>query len=247
MNKKVLVIGDSCSDIFIYGDIERVSPEAPVPVFNPTRKTESGGMAKNVKSNLEALGVEVEIITNGNDIKKIRYVEEKSNQMVLRVDEHDYCGEIDTKELEYVSKHKFDAVIISDYCKGFLLEEDIKFICDNCDNVFIDTKKLLGSWIKNATYIKINHLEHQKNFERIPNYPELEDKLIITKGKNGCIFKGKTFPVEEVPVKDVSGAGDTFLSGLVSKYLETEDIKKSIEFAQQCTTKVVQKHGVTTI
>jgi sugar/nucleoside kinase (ribokinase family) len=50
-----------------------------------------------------------------------------------------------------------------------------------------------------------------------------------------------------VPVKDISGAGDTFLAGLVSKYLKTVDIIKSIEFAQKCTTKVVQKHGVSTI
>ena len=52
---------------------------------------------------------------------------------------------------------------------------------------------------------------------------------------------------KDVPVKDISGAGDTFLAGLVSKYLKTVDIIKSIEFAQKCTTKVVQKHGVSTI
>ena len=57
----------------------------------------------------------------------------------------------------------------------------------------------------------------------------------------------KNFSVEEVPVKDVSGAGDTFLAGLASKYISTKDIGKSIKFAQECTTKVVQKHGVTTI
>ena len=33
---RVLVIGDSCQDVFVYGDIERISPEAPVPVFVPT-------------------------------------------------------------------------------------------------------------------------------------------------------------------------------------------------------------------
>ena len=79
---RVLVIGDSCNDIFIYGDIHRVCPEAPVPVFNPTHQTENGGMAKNGVRNLEALGCEVDIITNSNDIKKIRYIDDKSNQMV---------------------------------------------------------------------------------------------------------------------------------------------------------------------
>ena len=37
---KILVVGDSCIDIFIYGEIDRISPEAPVPVFKPMRKTE---------------------------------------------------------------------------------------------------------------------------------------------------------------------------------------------------------------
>jgi sugar/nucleoside kinase (ribokinase family) len=149
--------------------------------------------------------------------------------------------------LKYVVNNKFDAIIISDYCKGFLLEEDIQYICDNCDNVFIDTKKQLGDWIKNANFVKINHLEHQKNFYIIPNYPELEDKLIVTQGKNGCIYKGKVYPTKEVPVKDVSGAGDTFLAGLVFDYVKSNDIESAITFAQECTTKVVQKHGVSTI
>ena len=48
---KVLVIGDSCEDIFIYGDITRLSPEAPVPVLQPTRETKHGGMALNVYNN----------------------------------------------------------------------------------------------------------------------------------------------------------------------------------------------------
>ena len=242
---KILVIGDSCTDIFIYGKIERISPEAPVPVFKPMNKTENGGMAKNVFNNLKALNVDVDIITNDNDIKKVRYVDHRSNQMVLRVDEHDHCDKVDRAEL--VQLHRYDAIVISDYCKGFLLEEDIKFICDTYKNVFIDTKKLLGSWINNATYIKINSLEHRKNFDILPNYPNLKDKLIITQGKNGCIFRDKKFPVKEVSVKDVCGAGDTFLAGLVCEYIKSEDIEKSIKFAQECTTKVVQKHGVSTI
>ena len=242
---RVLVIGDSCTDVFVYGKIERLSPEAPVPVINTTHKTENGGMAKNVKSNLEALGLEVDIITNPNDIKKIRYIDDKSNQMVMRVDEHDYCEPVNPHYLDF-DEDKYDAIIISDYCKGFLSEKDMEYIC-NYKNVFIDTKKKLGGWVKNANFIKINDLEHKKNFEIIPNYPELEDKLIITQGKNGCLYKGNVFPTKEVPVKDVSGAGDTFLAGLVCEFIKTKDIEKSIKFAQKCTTKVVQKLGVSTI
>ena len=247
---KVLVIGDSCTDVFIYGKVDRLCPEAPVPVINPIDKKENGGMARNVKSNLEALGVDADIITNLDDIKKIRYVDDKSNQMVLRVDEHDWCDRIKLDDLYYIKEviHKYDAVIISDYCKGFLKEGDITDIIEDCTKmVFIDTKKKLGEWVKEADYIKINDLEYIKNYEIIADYPELEGKLITTQGSRGCKFMGKMFPTQEVPVKDVSGAGDTFLAGLVCEYLKSQDIKKSIEFAQKCTTKVVQKLGVSTV
>ena len=242
---KILVIGDSCTDIFIYGDIQRISPEAPVPVFNPLNSVENGGMAYNVFNNLKSLNADADIITNPNDIKKIRYVDTRSNQMCLRVDEHDYCDRVDGDLLTQL--HEYDVIVISDYCKGFLSEEDIKFICNNYKNVFVDTKKLLGNWVQNAKIIKINSLEYKKNHDIIPNYPQLEDKLIVTLGKNGCKYKDKLFSTKEVPVKDVSGAGDTFLAALVVEYLKTNDIEKAINFAQDCTTKVVQKHGVATI
>ena len=60
----VLVIGDSCQDVFIYGDIERISPEAPIPVFKPTHEESNGGMALNVYNNFLSLNVDVNIVTN---------------------------------------------------------------------------------------------------------------------------------------------------------------------------------------
>ena len=249
---KILVIGDSCTDIFVYGKVDRISPEAPVPVFKPIRQTENGGMAKNVVTNLEALGCEVDLISNPNDIKKIRYVDDRSNQMVLRVDEHDYCEPVERKYVNtFVCDKRYDAVIFSDYNKGFLSEEDIRFF--TCIEeiwdvpTFLDTKKFLGQWCEYFDFIKINDLEHKKNFERIPNYPDMVDKLIVTQGKNGWIYKDTVFPTKEVPVKDVSGAGDTFLAGLVFEYIKSGNIEKAIEFAQECTTIVVQKHGVSTV
>ena len=64
-----------------------------------------------------------------------------------------------------VGESKVDAIIVSDYCKGFLNENDIKWICDNNENVFVDTKKKLGEWIDNCTYLKINSLEYENNEE----------------------------------------------------------------------------------
>ena len=127
----VLVIGDSCQDVFIYGDIERISPEAPIPVFKPTHEESNGGMAKNVANNVESLDMFIHTVTNKNSITKKRYVENRSSQMVLRVDEHDSCERINNGLLEGLVKNKFkkppfgfdsqvedhyDAVIVSDYC-----------------------------------------------------------------------------------------------------------------------------------
>ena len=258
---RVLVIGDSCEDVFIYGDIERISPEAPVPVFKPTHEESNGGMAKNVADNVEALDMYIHTVTNKNSIIKKRYVENRSGQMVLRVDEHDYCERIEETLLKGITKNKFerppfgfgsstedyyDAIVISDYCKGFLTEQDIQYICENNKNVFIDTKKKLGEWIKDADYIKINEFEYKKNHELLSD-DGLKDKLIVTLGGNGCRYKGLEYPVKKVPVKDVSGAGDTFIAGLVRGYLDTNNIESAIKFAQKCTTHVVQKHGVATV
>ena len=251
---RVLVVGDSCKDVFVYGNIERISPEAPVPVFTPTREESNDGMARNVSNNVESLGMTIHTLTNKNSIIKKRYVDNRSGQMVLRVDEHDYCDRI-SETLNTISDNnlnwmgdniQIDAIIISDYCKGFLEEEDIQYICKNNKNVFVDTKKKLGDWIKDADFIKINELEYKKNHELLSD-KGFEEKLIVTLGSKGCRWNGKNFLVEEVPVKDVSGAGDTFIAGLVRGYLDTGDINKAIKLAQKCTTLAVQKHGVSTI
>jgi len=254
---KILVVGDSCKDIFVYGKVKRLTPEAPVPVFNPTKEKSNDGMAKNVSNNIEALDVNICTITNRNSIKKIRYVDDKSNQLVIRVDEHDYCRRIQTDVLtqikdNYCRPHfnditKVDAIVISDYDKGFLEEEDIKYLCENNKNVFIDTKKKMGDWILDADFLKINDLEFEQNKEFFESSKVMLDKTIITRGREGCIYKGKVYPTDDVPVKDISGAGDTFLAGLVVEYVRSDDIEKAIDYAQECTKIVVQKHGVSTI
>ncbi len=242
---KILVIGDSCVDIFRYGKVERIAPEAPVPIIVPEKETSNPGMAGNVVKNIEALGHEVDFITNKQEIRKIRYVCSKYNHLLLRVDENDTCEKIDIVPFK---TGIFDAVVISDYCKGFLTEEDIEIISKSFDcPIFLDTKKILGDWAHNIDFIKINYHEYERNKEILKNDPILNNKTIVTRGKYGCDYQGKNYPTVDVPVKDVSGAGDTFLSGLVIEYARSKDIDKAIQFAQECTTIVIQKSGVSTI
>lgn len=247
----ILVIGDNGIDEFIYGTAIRLAPEAPVPVLNPIEKTSNKGMAGNVVANLNSLGINTFFISNETPILKKRFVDERSGQILLRVDENDKTERISNTTLGKVKNNKFnnskiDAIIISDYDKGFLEENDIKFICENNHNVFIDTKKVLGKWCKEATFIKINHVEYQHTEYTLEEL-NIKDKLIITLSSKGCMHKDKVYPVKKVQIRDVSGAGDTFLSGLVSEYVLSNNIESAIKFAQECATIVVQKPGVSTI
>ena len=60
--KKILVIGELCIDKFIYGDVKRLSPEAPIPVFNEIETVENKGMAGNVVENIKSIYQDCEII-----------------------------------------------------------------------------------------------------------------------------------------------------------------------------------------
>jgi D-beta-D-heptose 7-phosphate kinase/D-beta-D-heptose 1-phosphate adenosyltransferase len=55
-NPRVLVIGDVMLDRYSWGDVERISPEAPVPIVRATWQNERPGGAANVAMNLAALG-----------------------------------------------------------------------------------------------------------------------------------------------------------------------------------------------
>ena len=238
---KFLVIGESCRDIFHYGNCTRICPEAPVPIFNSVELKENGGMAKNVQRNLIALGCKANLCTNKNwrSITKTRFIDVRSNHMFMRLDVND--EQIQRSKLKSVNFSTYSGIIISDYNKGFLTEEDIEYISNQHDNTFLDTKKKLGDWCKNIDFIKINNPEWDNN----KDYKY--DNVIVTNGSEGATYKGKTYETKKVKVSDVSGAGDTFLAGLVKKYIETDDIRESIKFAQECATAVVQKHGVATI
>lgn len=244
---KILVIGDSCVDRYIYGKSKRLCPDAPVPVLIPTKTIENGGMAKNVQANILSLGAQCDILTNKENIVKTRYVHEHTNHMFIRIDTNEEkIRRIEHKNLKNLDS--YDALVISDYDKGFLSEEDIETLCAEYPLVFMDTKKPLNYWSRNCSFIKINEHEYEnsKTIFRDIDYT-LYSNLIITLGSKGCRYKDKIYGVEKVDVKDMTGAGDTFLSGLVVKYVESRDIKKSIEFANECATKVVQKKGVVVV
>ena len=85
---RFLVIGDACHDVYKYGTIKRFNPEASAPLLSMHGTEIRAGMALNVAANLKAFGVDVvtEVPKNGVSFKT-RYIDEKSGQQLLRVDE----------------------------------------------------------------------------------------------------------------------------------------------------------------
>ena len=240
---KILVIGDSCYDEFVYCNAERLAPDLPIPILNVVEIKSNPGMALNVFRNIQNHVEDSEIVTNENwrQNKKTRYVDLNTNHSFIRIDTHEKIEEF--KFNGFAAQH--DIVVISDYNKGFLSEKTIEEILSSHPNTFLDTKKVLGDWANNAKYIKINNYEYQRSIGHMDVI--LKNKVIHTRGKHGCDFQGKNYPVTEVEVKDASGAGDSFLAALVISYSKSGNIESSIEFANSQATKVVSQKGVTQI
>lgn len=228
---KVLLIGDSCIDRYVYGEVKRLNPEAPVPILDYKRTETRQGMAWNVYNNLKSFGLEVYMLTNEEKIIKTRYIDEKTNQQILRVDEEVKCN-----SMEYtIPEEIYDVIVISDYNKGFITTEKLFEIVNNSKcPVFIDTKKTV--FPEKNCYIKINSLEYSKLTEKY-------DNIIVTHGADGAEYDNIFYPGEKVNVYDVVGAGDTFLSALTFGYLTFGSIQSAIPFANKAASIAVQHPG----
>ena len=149
---KVLVIGDCMLDHYIWGDVHRISPEAPVPVVNIDEDTYRLGGACNVALNLSQLGVQVSLMgpvgldEAGNRMKTLLEsasiaVDESNfrsdvssivktrvivrNQQLCRLDRERF---FENQQVEYIQTFlkdnigHWDAVIVSDYNKGTITQ-----------------------------------------------------------------------------------------------------------------------------
>ncbi len=153
----ILVIGDLMIDHYLFGKVERISPEAPVQVVEIEEEKMLLGGAGNVINNLLALGAKVNVASvvgddeNGEWIKKRlsskdidlnnlicqsgRDTSKKtrvisSNQQILRYDKEskdDISKESEEKLLEVMS-NEYDLILLSDYAKGVLTDSLTKKI-----------------------------------------------------------------------------------------------------------------------
>lgn len=147
--KRLLVAGDIMLDRYWFGDVNRISPEAPVPVVRVSKKEDRLGGAANVAVNAAALGVKVGLIGVVGDDEAASTIEELltkkqidaklshdpsistiiklrvigRQQQLVRIDFEEPPSEIvlQTKLTAFTSEvTNADLVILSDYAKGSL-------------------------------------------------------------------------------------------------------------------------------
>jgi len=243
---RILVIGDKCSDHYSYGTVDRLCPDVPAPIFKPTKTIQTDGMAGNVARQLTEWKCNVFTKFNDEFICKKKYIDEKTNHTFLRVDIEPEVKHILPQELRMLlvnAEDKWDAIVVSDYGKGYLNHGAIQHICESHPMVFVDTKKKIDLFLKDVAFIKINEPEWEATKDNI-NPDDWKDKIIVTLGSEGCMYNDRVYPITIVDVLDLSGAGDTFMAGLVFQYVQTENIGDALHFANDCAMRVVQKKGV---
>jgi D-beta-D-heptose 7-phosphate kinase/D-beta-D-heptose 1-phosphate adenosyltransferase len=218
--KRILILGDLMLDEYIWGNVSRISPEAPVPVVEVKRDSSCFGGAGNVAFNVESLGAFHMLVgVVGKDIEgrwikdNVSYnrgiFEDESRptcvktriiahqQQIVRVDrEHKspISSLMEEKIFDFIEQEKFDGIIISDYNKGTLtrslLEKVLSLAQERDILVFVDPKVEHFSLFSPVTLITPNHFEA----ERIVHHQCRSDE-------------------------EVERAGDVLLSQITSSYI----------------------------
>ena len=230
---RILLVGDACLDIYWFGVVDRISPEAPVPVFQYKYTEQHAGMAGNVLINLETLGCEVVEVCKDTGTKT-RLIDLRSKQQITRIDNETAVTPITFADLGVID---YDAIVVSDYNKGSVSYELIEQIIQTGLPVFVDTKKTDLKRFEGA-WVKINELEYSKITSECKG-------LIVTRGARGAsvIHHSIECPAPEVEVADVTGAGDTFLAAFAYQYLSTTNLVQSVRFAIDASAVTVQHLG----
>jgi rfaE bifunctional protein kinase chain/domain len=227
---RIAVIGDLILDRYVFGEVSRISPEAPVPVLRVTDTKENPGGAGNVVENLRGLGCEVSFFHQPSPPIKTRIM--SGSHHMLRMDDEDQpewmrWDDVDLGLAYGIDNKKYDCVIISDYGKGAVSRDITSRLIRKCNEkeipIVVDTKNQIGI-MYSATTIKCNRKEwlaflDVQNFIDPWNIHNIGDikNLVITNGDRGMQYWGKDGGLElsgNIPglatdICDPCGAGDT--------------------------------------
>lgn len=241
---KALVVGDSMRDLYHFGHVDRLSPEAPVPVFIEDRQKGRPGGAANVASNLVALGCQVESVfpISGKTTEKHRYM--VGHQQLFRIDR----DILSTPELKDISaavtlSDWADVVVLSDYAKGWLTPEMCQHIIAAGKPVVVDPKGAQWAKYAGATVICPNEREYL-NWARDYFPPS----IVLKRGEDGidlieCGRDWRNYPAQGRQVFDVTGAGDTVVAVVAAMVGAGEELADACVVANAAAGVVVGKIG----
>src|SRR3989344_1436796 len=264
--KKVLVIGDVMLDHYIYGNVTRISPEAPVPILNKTDEDYVLGGAGNVANNLASLGAKVSLAGIVGDDYSFKILKElflKANintEAILVISER---STIQKERLVVKQVKSCDGIILSDYAKGLLslklAQSIIKLAKKFRKPIFADIKPKNKEFFRGVDVIAPNlkealEMTGAKDLYSAGN--SLADyykaDVVVTKSEQGIsIFKpkGKSLdvPTKSVTVVDVSGAGDTFMAAQCLALIAGFKIEEASFIGAMAGTIAVQKPGTSIV
>ena len=190
--KKVLVLGDLMLDKYLWGNVGRISQEAPVPVVDVKKDTSCLGGAGNVCHNLESLGaypIPVGLVgedTAGewikSNVKDNRGIISDTNrpttvktriiahhQQVVRVDQEEkrpVSRRVEEQIFGIVQEEDYEGILISDYNKGLLTKSLMRKVLPYAQKmkkpVFVDPKEENFFSFSPVTLINPNHYEAEK-------------------------------------------------------------------------------------
>jgi bifunctional ADP-heptose synthase (sugar kinase/adenylyltransferase) len=244
---RVAVMGDPIVDVYHFGHVHRLSPEAPLPVFVEDRcETRSGGAA-NVAANLVALGcTPITLFPPEPHSVKHRYFVGHL-QVGMRIDadqDHSRLDDIPSKAIPMPH-----ALIISDYGKGFCSTARCVRNIHSAGRFYIpvvvDPKGLAWAKYAGATIVC------PSEFELIQGYDEHEGHILHKRGAKGMtlIFPDRTehkFEARARQVFDVTGAGDTVVAVMGAALARTKNMVEAVMLANMAAGVVVGKVGTAT-
>ena len=240
---KILVFGDVIVDKYIYGTSSRISPEAPVPIVNIEKVSNSLGGAGLVHENLRNLSVNVTLLqTEQPKSVKTRIISD--GHYITRLDE-DEVADSDAVLKSILSKDfsEYEYVILSDYNKGVFdnSKEIIQYINKFGCKIIVDPKRNANEY-DGAWLVKPNHNEFYKF-----GFDKWKSNIITTNAAESVIAKidgiEYDMPVDKVEVSDVTGAGDCFIAGFVYGLTKGYSHKKCLEIAIKGSTESVKHAG----
>jgi D-glycero-beta-D-manno-heptose-7-phosphate kinase len=264
--KNILVCGDAMQDEYWFGEIKRISPEAPVPIVRMSPEIEvRTGAAANVAANCEAMGAPCDRLFSSTSerIRKIRVI--AKGHHVARID-FDIPQEPVTRRVFEAMLPEAKVVVFSDYGKGALanVAELIEVARSKAEvPILVDPKGADFERYRGATLIKPNRDELREMVGGWSDRQTLERKaeelrqrvgasyLLVTLSEDGMLLcaQGAAAHIPSVAkeVFDITGAGDTVIAALAVGLYRSMDLYEACELANRAASIAVSRVGTAVV